>query len=129
MRLPEFPAGRYLQPEESDALRIAEELRPILDCLSAEVAAMWRASPNDTVLQNATASLTISGASLQRNVVTVGKYVLQRTKPYWGFRRLITQEEYDHLSAIAEEGCLRRLDAAITLDSRIRSRLNLSSSD
>lgn len=119
----EFPKQFRATQSELDVIRILPTLRSKLDLLSEVVHGYWMANKDDRDLLDASAALTLAGASIQRLPVVVGGFVLQRTRPYFTARLLIQQPLVDRLVTVRDTDLSALLTEAIALDSRIRDRL------
>jgi len=124
-KLKEFPIGSRITKEEREAWLICRELRPLLDRVCELAMELWRTTPKDELTTSAVGNLTIAGMSIQGEVVVFGDTVMLRIKPYWYRRQLISDAEFEAIQGLGSNELTDLVRLALTLDSRIRARLNL----
>jgi hypothetical protein len=96
-------------------------LRPQLANLQHHVFNKWVENKDDNVLHSAAMKLTVAVASLQRTPVTLGAFIIQRSRPYFTEFTLFTEDELDVLRRALDSRGRNDLDAALEADSLART--------
>lgn len=121
----QFPSGHILTQSDLEVIAVMKELRPILDKLSDLAMKEWRKGDQSETETSAVASITIAGASLQGEILTLGGFVVRKIKPYWFHRLLLSKEE--RMALLSSSSSLGELiDSSLQLDDRIRRRLKIT---